>query len=48
MCKRNFPQKKKGGKKAWKCKRKSPDKNKASTGCVRETPRLNMKLARDV
>ena len=30
------------------CKRNSPDKNKASTGFVRETPRINMKPARDV
>ena len=30
------------------CKRNSPDKNKASTGFVRETPRINMKPARNV
>ena len=30
------------------CKRNSPDKNEASTGCVRETPLIKMKPARDV
>ena len=25
------------------CKRNSPDKNEASSGCVRETPRMKMK-----
>ena len=30
------------------CKRNSPDRNKASTGCVRETPRIKMKPAGDV
>ena len=26
------------------CKRNSPDKNKASTGCVRETPQIKNKM----
>ena len=30
------------------CKRNSPDKNEASTGCVRETPEIKMKPARNV
>ena len=30
------------------CKRNSPDKNEASTGCVRETPHRKMKPAWDV
>ena len=30
------------------CKRNSPDKNEASTGCVRETPPINMNPAWDV
>ena len=30
------------------CKRNSPDKNEASTGCVRETPQIKMKPAWDV
>ena len=30
------------------CKRNSPDKNEASSGCVRETPEIKMKQARDV
>ena len=30
------------------CKRNSPDKNEASTGCVRETPHIKIKSARDV
>ena len=29
-------------------KRNFPDKHKASTGCVRETPGIKMKPARDV
>ena len=31
-----------------KCKRKSPDKNKASTGCVRETPQRKITQTWDV
>ena len=27
------------------CKRNSPDKNEASTGCVRETPQIKIKSA---
>ena len=30
------------------CKRNSPDKNEASAGCVRETPCIKIKAARDV
>ena len=30
------------------CKRNSPDKDKANTGCVTEYPHIKMKLARDV
>ena len=30
------------------CKRNSPPKGKASTGCVRDTPRIKMKPAQDV
>ena len=30
------------------CKRKSAEKSKASTGCVRETPQIKMNPARDV
>ena len=30
------------------CKRNSPSKNEANTGCVRETPRMKMKPAWDV
>ena len=30
------------------CKRNSPDKKKACTGCVREPSRINMKPVRDV
>ena len=30
------------------CKRNYPDKNEASTGCVRETPEMKKKPARDV
>ena len=30
------------------CKRDSPDKNEASTGCVRETPQIKIKPAWDV
>ena len=30
------------------CKRNSPDKNEASTGCVRETPQIKIKPAWDV
>ena len=30
------------------CKRNTPDKNEASTGCVRETPQIKKKLAWDV
>ena len=57
MYKRNSPdlEKKKKKKKRKKkktqlgiCKRNSPDKNEASTGCVRETPQIKMKPARDV
>ena len=30
------------------CKRNSPDKNEANTGCVRETPQIKMKPAQDM
>ena len=30
------------------CKRNSPNKNEAITGCVRETPQIKMKPERDV
>ena len=41
MCKRNSQDvKKKKAKKHGTCKRNSPDKNEASTGCVRETPQM--------
>ena len=30
------------------CKRNSPDKNEASTGCVIETPQIKMNPAQDV
>ena len=30
------------------CKRNSPDKDKANTGCVTEYPHIKIKLARDV
>ena len=30
------------------CKRDSPDNNEGTTGCVRETPQIKMKAARDV
>ena len=30
------------------CKRNSPDKNESSTGCVRDTPQINMKAVWDV
>ena len=30
------------------CKRNSPDKKESSPGCVRETPQMKLKPARDV
>ena len=42
----NFPYKNEG--KTGKCKRNPPHKNKVSMGCVRETPHIKMKPARDV
>ena len=32
----------------WMYKRNSQSRNQDSTGCVRETPRINIKAARDV
>ena len=46
MCNTNFPDKNEG--KTGKCKRKPPHKNKVSMACVRETPVIKMKPARDV
>ena len=44
MCKRNSPNTNEAT-----CKRKSLDlKKKVSMGCVRETPQIQMKPARDV
>ena len=45
-CERETPHRKQ--KEAGMCKRNSPDKNKASTGCVRETPHIKIKPAMDV
>ena len=46
MCKRNSLDKKES--QHGMCKRYSPNKNEASIGCVRETPHIKMKPARDV
>ena len=47
MCKTNALDKK--GNQHGICKRNSPDKNKQTcTGCVRETPKIEIKTARDV
>ena len=49
MCKRNSPElKKEEEKKHGMCKRNSSDKNEDRAGCVRETPQIKMKPARDV
>ena len=59
MCKRNSPDKKKRRRKRKEkkkkkksqhgmCKRNSPQKSKSKIGCVRETPQIKMKPARDV
>ena len=52
MCKRNSPDKKERKKKERKparmFKRNSLHKNQDSTGCVRQTPRIKVKAARDV
>ena len=48
ICKRNSPDKKRKKSMHWMCKRNSQNRNQDSTGCVRETPRINIKAARDV
>ena len=48
MWKRNSPDKKKKRNQHETCKRNSPQKNKASMGCVRETPQIEINPARDV
>ena len=48
MCKRNSPDKNILKSKHGMSKRNTPHKNDASTGCVRETPHIQLKPAQDV